>query len=447
MVVGAGTAGANVAHQLVRRGRSVVLLERRGRGRGGAQWHNGVLDWQFEAAGLAPPAAPERVTANIVTHLVGPDGTAGVTVHRSPTVRADMHLLGERLRALAESSGAEVVHDVERLDVEVVGDRVAAVTLRRDGEADRRIEARLVVDASGRRGAVRRRSPLLRRWCPEVRGDELCSASDHVFRVADPDGARRFLDRHGARPGEGVTMVGLAGGYSTRAITVSSDLAEVSVLVGCLANGRYGTGPQMMAATRADEPWLGDAIEGGSGVIPLRRPYARLTAPGAALVGDAACQVFPAHGSGIGFGLIAGRVLADAVADADDPGDPAALWGYQAAFQREHGGLLAAHDAFRRMSTSLGTSGVRSMVRAGLLTEHMSTGGLDQRWPAPRPADLPGMVARLATVPGVAARMLPMLARGQVLVGAGARYPSSPDELALARWDARVNRLLGPLPR
>ena len=70
----------------------------------------------------------------------------------------------------------------------------------------------------------------------------------------------------------------------------------------------------MLDGARADEPWLGESISGGSGVIPLRRPYARFTAPGLALVGDAACQVFPAHGSGIGMGLIAGRMLADAVA-------------------------------------------------------------------------------------------------------------------------------------
>ena len=448
VVVGAGTAGANAAYQLARRGLDVVLLERRRADRAGAQWHNGVLDWQFEAAGLEPPTPPERVVGRGVTHLVGPDGTHGVTVRRSPTTRADMRLLGQRLRDLARSEGVEVVDRIDRLDVEVRGDRVAAVRCSAAGRAtDLRFAAPLFVDASGRRGALRRRSPVLRDRCPEVRGDELCTASDHHLRIADPGGAERFLERHGAVPGDGVTVVGLAGGFSTRAITVSEDLDEAAVLTGCLANGRYGTGPRMMERTRVDEPWLGEPIDGGSGVIPLRRPYARLTAPGLALVGDSACQVFPAHGSGIGFGLIAGRMLADAVAGADDPGDPATLWAYQAAFHQEHGGLLAAHDAFRRMSTVLGSAGVAAMIRAGLLSEHMSTGGLDQRWPAPRPSELPGMAARMARVPGVAARMLPMLARGQVLVGIGERYPGDPDERALAAWDARVSRLLGPLPR
>jgi flavin-dependent dehydrogenase len=357
-----------------------------------------------------------------------------------------MGLLGERLRRSAERAGVQIMDCVERLDVDVRAGRVVAVDVA--GRAGRmRWEAPLFVDASGRRGVLRRRSPALATWCPLVRGDELCTATDHRVRIDDPDAARRFLDRHGARPGDGVTVVGLEGGFSTRAITVSEDLSEAAVLTGCLANGRYSTGPRMLADARRDEPWLGATIAGGSGTIPLRRPYARFTAPGLALVGDAACQVFPAHGSGIGMGLMAGTALADAVAGAADPGDEATLWRYQAAFQHEHGGVLAAFDAFRRMSTALGGDGVSRMVRAGLLTERMTIGGLDQRWQVPDPADLPAMTARLARVPGVAVQMLPTLARGQVLLRSGRSYPMAHDEVALARWDRRVRRLLGPLPR
>lgn len=451
VVVGAGTAGANAAGQLARRGRSVVLLERRSADQGGARWHNGVLVWQFARAGLEPPIPPERAPSAGVTHLVGPDGAGALTVHESPVVRADMVLLGERLRALAAEAGVEVVDDVRTFEIEQSDGRVVAVDLETDSPGlprrRLRIEADLFVDASGRPGAVRRRVPALSRWCPEVGGDELCSASDHRLRIDDPDGAKRFCGRHGAVPGEAVTMVGLAGGFSTRAITVSADLDEASVLVGCVANGRYRTGPRMLEDTRTAEPWLGAPISGGSGLIPLRRPYARITAPGLALVGDAACQVFPGHGSGIGMGLIAGTVLAEAVTGAADPGDEEVLWAYQAAFQRELGGLLAAFDAFRRMNTALGGSGVGRMLRAGLLTEEMTRAGLDQRWRTPGPDEMARMAGRLARVPGVASRMLPMLARGQLLRPMGGRHPASPDLDALATWDARVARLLGRLPR
>ncbi len=452
VVVGAGTAGANAAYQLARRGLAVVLLERRAADRAGAQWHNGVLDWQFARAGLAPPEGPERADAGRVTHLFGPDGAHGVTVQNSPVVRADMHLLGVRLRTLAAEAGVELVDHVASLEFDEQRGRIIAVEMTTDaatGNKPRnatRLEAALFVDASGRRGVLRRQVAALARWCPEVRGNELCSATDHHLRVDDPDGAKRFLERHGANPGEAVTMVGLEGGFSTRAITVSENLDEASVLVGCLANGHYSSGPRMMGATRVAEPWLGASISGGSGVIPLRRPYARFTAPGVALVGDAACQVFPAHGSGIGMGLIAGRMLADAVATQSDPGDGQVLWNYQASFQHEHGGALAAFDAFRRMSTALGGEGVGRMIRAGLLTEDMTRGGLDQQWQTPPPSQLPAMARKLAAVPGVAMTMLPSLARGQLLQRMGARHPEVADVRGLERWDGAMRRMLGPLP-
>ena len=75
VVVGAGTAGANAAYQLARRGLTVALVERRAAEDGGAQWTNGVLDWQFERAGIEPPSGPERVAAN-----------AGLSTSRCPSM-------------------------------------------------------------------------------------------------------------------------------------------------------------------------------------------------------------------------------------------------------------------------------------------------------------------------------------------------------------------------
>jgi len=449
VVIGAGTAGANAAYQLARRGLSVALVERRPAELGGAQWHNGVLAWQFERAGIEPPTPPERSSSDTTVHVLGPDGTRAVTVAPGPIMRADMGLLGRRLRALAHDAGVELFDGVERIEVHHRGDRVVAVEVHSgpDGTptSPLRFEAPLFVDASGRGGALRRRSPVLDRWCPPVRGPEMCAAGDHTLRVIDRDGARRFLDRHGAAPDEHVNQLAVHGGWSTRSITVSEDLSEANILVGCIADGRHGTVTSMLAEARSDEPWLGEAVSGGTGVIPLRRPYARLTAPGLALVGDAGCQVFPVHGSGIGLGLVAGRMLADAVTDHGDPGGAEALWRYQADFHRELGRDLVAFDGVRRMSTALGTEGVRRMVAAGLFSESMTRAGLDQRWASPSPGETLLMARRLAADPRLASVMLPSLARAQAARVVASRYPVDPNEGSLARWDARVARALGPL--
>jgi hypothetical protein len=86
------------------------------------------------------------------------------------------------------------------------------------------------------------------------------------------------------------------------------------------------------------------------------------------------------------------------------------------------------------------------MVGAGLMTEPMTRAGLDQVWQGPEASQLPAMAARMARRPGLAATMLPRLARSQLLGGMGHRYPATVDEAALARWDRGIVRLLGPLP-
>lgn len=451
VVVGAGPGGAHVAGRFAQHGRTVALIDRRPMSDAGAQWHNGVLPWQFSEAGVAPPV-PSEISGRGHAHMVGPDGRRAFVIDDGPIIRADMGKLGSSLRAVASEAGVEMLDRVSSVEPDVDRDgRVRVVEFDRaeadDGPTGRfRLEADLVVDAAGRSGVVRRRSPALARWCPEVVGGELCSATDAEFAIADPDGARRFLDRHGARPGDSVSVMGCAGGWSMKAVRVSDDLQHAGALVGCIANGRYGTGPGLMADLRREHAWLGDPVAMWSGVIPLRRPYARFTAPGLALVGDSACQVFPAHGSGIGLGLMAGTMLVEATAKAADCGDEDTLWRYQHRFQQRHGGVLAGLDAFRRMTTALGTDGIDRMVSANLFDPTVARATLAQQIATPRVASLPGMLWGLATHPKLAAVMVPWLTRGALVRAQGARYPERVDLEALARWDRRVERLLGPLP-
>jgi len=455
VVLGGGTAGTNAAYQFARRGRRALILERRPAERGGAQWHNGVVDRHFVQAGLEPPSGPERGPSGVTVHLRGLDPRIGPTI-RTPTVSADMALLGGRLRGLAAGAGVETIDAVTSFDprVDPRTGRIRSLILRTAGaRSTRTVTADLYVDASGRAGALRRHAPDLAPWCPTVRGEDLCSASDGRYEVADAGGAERFLERHGARPGDTVTRVGVDGGFSTLAVSVTEDLTRVGVLVGCLADGRHGPAPRLLADLLRAEPWIGTEIVLGTGVIPLRRPYARITAPGLALVGDAACQVFPAHGSGIGIGLVAGSLLAEAVADADDPGDPERLWaGYQAPFQRSEGADLAAYDVMRRASTHLDGAGVDALVRSGLVDERTARNGLDQRWAPPSPADTARGLVRLARNPRVGRALAPFLTRAQLAHRHARRHPAELDLDALDRWAQRDRRLveggrLAPLDR
>src|SRR5690606_14363626 len=91
VVVGAGSAGANAAGQLARRGRSVLLLERRPLARAGADWSNGVVKWQFDLAGVAMPSGDERTgEGRQRVHLRTPDDEPAVVIDDNPLLGVDM---------------------------------------------------------------------------------------------------------------------------------------------------------------------------------------------------------------------------------------------------------------------------------------------------------------------------------------------------------------------
>ena len=325
--------------------------------------------------------------------------------------------------------------------LELDGTRPRAVRTECHGEPHR-LEAGLFVDGTGMKAALRRQVPTLDRTCPDVARQDTCSARQMVFEVGSATGARQFLVDHGARPGDAIDHVALAGGYSVEVISVERDLSEVSVLVGTLGDGTYGDASSMMADVRARHHWIGKPVFGGGGVIPLRRPYASLATPGLALVGDAACQVMAAHGSGVGFGLMAGKVLAEAVDGADDPGSLATMWRYQSAYHREFGAILAGYDVFRRYSSRVGSDGIQALFAAELFDARLAAPGLDQRLGSIPLRDLPDRLRALATNPSVARSLLPALARMQLVRLLHRTYPMAPDERRLARWNRIADRLV-----
>lgn len=442
VVVGAGTAGAGTALQFARRGRRVALVEQRPLDSAGARWENGVVPWHFERSGLEFPEPSEgRPAGPSTTVMVGPSGS-GFRIERSPVRGADMRALVASLQSAARQLGVETFDEARAVEVTRRHGRVTGVSANVHGSTIR-FESSLVVDASGRRGVLREQVPELRAWCPPVGRSGLCSASQYEHRVSDPAAASRFLTRHGAEPGDTVTYLGFAGGFSALGIGVSPDLSSVGVLTGTLGDRRWGSGTSLLALVRGSHDWIGEPIFGGAGMIPLRRPYDRFTAPGLALVGDSACQVFPAHGSGIGISLVAATMLAEATADQDDCGAADTLWTYQSSFLREHGGTLAAYDLVRRLSTRIGTAGVAAMFDAGLVGEGSTRAGLEQRWWTPPPSQLAELAPRLAGRPALAAKVMPTLARAKLAHRMYAAYPEVADEASLQRWSSAQQRLLG----
>jgi menaquinone-9 beta-reductase len=440
VVVGAGSAGAAAAWQLARRGLKVALLERRHRGAAGARWRNAIPLWMFYDAGIPAPMPPELRGGHEPINLLPSDDTTRCRIPMGPWWQVDMGRLVARLQRMAEAEGVQIIDGIELDDVVLDGDRPVALRVRRRGER-MRLRGSLFVDASGMAGALRDRVPELSRHTPPIPLNHTCVAIQEVREVRDRGAAAEFQRRSGAPPGEVLTWIGVTSGFSTFAVGLSPDLSEVDLLAG--AAGSRDDAPRMLAEFRQREPWVGDLLIGGGGPIPLRRPYDRLGAPGVALVGDAACQVYSAHGSGVGMGLLAGRQLAEVVCSFGDPGSLDATWAYQARFMHKHGGLLGATDIFRRASQALGPDQVGALFATGLVEPRSSLQGLEQRFPTPNARSALAAMKGLVRAPRLTLSFSGTLRKMSQAREIYARYPHTPDMEALRRWSAEVGRLMG----
>jgi flavin-dependent dehydrogenase len=418
----------------------VGLVDRRAADEAGARWVNGVPSRVFAEVGLSSPLPPELLAQGHRFTVAPATGRHRHAIDGHDVLEVDMRRLGARLRTDAERTGVHVQFGapVEHVEVE----RGRPVALRAAG---RRWSAPLFVDASGLPAVVRR--AVFPGW-PAMAREHLCLAAQEVRVIDDRAGAAAFLRRHRLGAGEVYARTGGYGGFSLLNVRVDLDEGHVAILTGAIASGGDAlNGAGILARFVDEERWIGARIFGGAAAIPLHRPYARLVAPGLALLGDAGSMIYPAHASGIAIGLRAARMLADVVADARSRLDaPETTWRFAHRFHTRYGGVLAGYDVFRRLSQSFSPEESEAVLGSGLLGTSTLAAGLVQELPAPAWTELLRAGQAAVRHPRLAAKLGAALARIPPLLAHALLYPRTPDVAALARWEARTAALVGEAP-
>jgi flavin-dependent dehydrogenase len=418
-IVGAGTAGAGAAWQCAKRGMRVLCLDAGPLDQAGARWVNGVPLWQLDAAEVPRPTGAELLGEDPPLHLVAGWGPERVVVAGRGVVELDMRELVARLQSLAWQSGAELRGGV----------RVLGLAEDRLETSDGPVHAEVIVDASGLAGA--RLAPR-----PRIAREHLCAAAQAVHAITDLQAARDWFARHEVPEGDALCFAGIAGGYSILNVRLHGD--TLSILTGSIPAEGHPSGRALIDRFISEHAWVGTEQFGGARAIPIRRPFDRLAHARVALLGDAASQVFSAHGSGIGFGLIAGRMLAEALARGHG------LPGYERAFLREHGGLLAGYDIFRRFSQHLPVADLARLMQVGLLDAQSSLAGAAQRWPARfDQVDAKNKLEGLTRAPAQAVALARVGARMAEVAGLYRVYPGSAAGWPAKLWSRAVARIVG----
>ncbi|HWN19225.1 MAG TPA: NAD(P)/FAD-dependent oxidoreductase [Gemmatimonadales bacterium] len=318
LVAGAGPAGSATATLLARSGLSVLVVDRAAfpRDKACSEYMSpeavrilarlGVLEKLEKAGGF--PLEGMKVTGPLGATAHGKFSLAGYHPFRPTGLSISRRTLDHELLAAARAAGAAVMERarVEELLYEQGG--VAGVVVRDQAGGRQALRARLTVGADGLRSVVARR--LGRRRHGTSRRMAFVA---HVARVADmgPSAELHFRE-HGYL---GLNQIGQ--GQTNVALVVPSERA---------AHARGGV-QRFFHDTLAEFPGVRERVEAGEVVRPVLAtgPFAvrsaRVIAPGALLVGDAADFFDPATGDGIYCALRGAELAADtAVAALSLPG-------------------------------------------------------------------------------------------------------------------------------
>jgi electron transfer flavoprotein-quinone oxidoreductase len=436
VVVGAGIAGSACAGMLARHGLRVALLDPRAEEKAGARWVNAVPAAAFDDARVARPAGDELCASGHVFEVASPSAAVRIRMDAHDVWEVDMRALGTRLRREAREAGVSMRFEspVDRVHIE--RGRVRALDVNGDT-----LRAALFIDASGMHAVLRR--ARFASWAPLDRR-HICTAAQGVFDIADRRGAEEFVAREGMNHRGILARTGIEGGFSVLNVRIDLEAGHVAVLTGSIQDrpGR-ASGAQMLEAFIAREPWIGARRFGGAGAIPLRRPYSRLGAEGLALLGDAGCMVFAAHGSGIATSLRAARLLADSVRRYADPGSADATWDYSAAFHRHEGGVLLAYDVVRRLTQSLARDELEALLATGIVTAASVRAGFVQAAPPVSWAELVRVARASVRAPRLAMKAGMYVRNVPACLAHPRSYPAAFDLRALAAYETRSAALVG----
>lgn len=311
IIAGGGPAGASAAIHLSTRGARVLLVEQKKfpRAKLCGEFISPECAPHFERLGVAErmlAAGPAKLTETVFYSRKGksvsvPSAWFGATGIALGLSRAEMD---EQLLRRATDAGARVLEDTRVGDLLLDNDRVAGLSVRRDG-GEISYRAPVTIDATGRTRALARLVGQPRNKTKSHRAS-LVAFKAHLENARVAPGACEIYFYRGGYGGLSSIENGLSNlcfiASAREVREAGADAERVMREVVC-QNRRAA---YALAHVRACTPWLAVSLE-GFGRHPLT------PATGLLAIGDAASFIDPFTGSGMLMALESGELAAGVI--------------------------------------------------------------------------------------------------------------------------------------
>jgi digeranylgeranylglycerophospholipid reductase len=351
IIAGAGTGGATTAYTLAKRGHSVLLIDRKERDNIGNKTCGDALG-SHHITELRELVGIPELPAGIVEYevngidLIAPDRDHRLRMEGPTTTGMSFNRLkmGQWFVGLAERAGAEVMASTRVKRLLFDNGKVSGIKIAKEGGQEKDFTGHIVVDATGATGMLRMQLPETSPVERQVAGEDRMVAWRDIYETPDfdfetPDILEIFWNQEQTLGGyvwvfpQGKNRVNVGNGLMT-------------------IEGHRN--PKDIQYDFVKKTWIDTwgeikVLDSSGGVAPIRRPIDTMVDDGFMLVGDAACQVNPIHGGGIGSSLLGGAHAGIVASEALENNDVSinGLWDYNPRYHRSYGKKQAALDVFR----------------------------------------------------------------------------------------------------
>jgi geranylgeranyl reductase family protein len=367
IIIGSGTAGCLTAKTLSSRGFKSCLIDIKEKKDIGIKvCGDAIGKHHFDRLGIDYPKGKEKEGDISGIKVYSPDlktnfritdeGLKGFMINR--------YIFGQRLLKNALNEGSELIDSTRALRPIIESGFIRGVYVKSIKENSKKeLRSKVTVDASGMSAVLRKQLPL------EFGIETEISKEDQVVcyreirqlnRICKKDFCEIYLDSEIA-----------PGGYYWL-FPEGKDKVNVGLGVAAIKNHKN---PKNLLYKNILQRSLFESskiIHGGGGIVPTRRPLNSFTGNGIVIVGDAACQVNPIHGGGIGSSMMGGKIAGEEIGKIlEEKNEPSreSLWQINVRFMENYGAKQAKLDVFRFFLQGLSNDDLNFGMQYNLVKE------------------------------------------------------------------------------
>ncbi len=367
IVVGAGTGGCLAAKTVAEAGLKVCMIDRKNEHDiGDKVCGDAIGKHHFDNLGIAHPSGAELDQKIEGIKVYSPDMETAVNVKGEGIhgYLVNRQLFGQRLLKDAKDAGATLI-DSTVVTEPVMKDGYVVGVLAKDLKTGNKLSlsAKIVVDASGHSAVLRKKLPPELGIETEIKNEDVEVCYREIREVKEPIADFGFCKIY-------LDLQRVPGGYYW---IFPKSSTTVNVGLGVAMTEGFPNPKDLYNELILSMPLFkgSRALTGGGGLVPTRRPISPMVGNGVIIIGDAACQVNPIHGGGIGSSMMGGVKAAEFIIKALENGDVSreALWPYTGVFMKLYGAKQAGLDIFRMLLQRLTNKEMNYGMRHHLITD------------------------------------------------------------------------------